>query len=73
MEPAEKCIFGVIVSSVIIVIIIGPFMLFSDLGGLITENPVLEANLAVSLMLSKIVFVNQTSHELISGITREEA
>lgn len=48
-------------------------MLFSDLGGLITENPVLEASLSVSLMLSKIVFVNKTSHELISGIDENKA
>jgi len=31
----DKCIFGVLVSSIIISLIAGPFIMFSDYGGLI--------------------------------------
>jgi hypothetical protein len=45
VEPAEKCIFGALFSTIVLTLIIGPFMLFSDIGGLTVENPVLNSDI----------------------------
>ena len=41
VDRCEKCIFGIIMTSVVMVLMVGPFLLFSDLlPGLIQINPV---------------------------------
>lgn len=42
----EKCIFGVLMTSIVLVLIVGPLILFSNLmPGLVTFNPVLSADI----------------------------
>jgi hypothetical protein len=36
----DKCIFGVLISSIILGALIGPIFFFSDYGGFIAPNPV---------------------------------
>lgn len=41
----DKCIFGVLMTSIVLVLIVGPLILFSNLmPGLVTFNPVLSAD-----------------------------
>jgi hypothetical protein len=42
--PADKFIFGSLISSIIFTFLIGPFILFSEYGGLVQSNPVTNAN-----------------------------
>lgn len=36
----DKCIFGVLISSIFLTILVGPIYFFSDIGGFIQTNPV---------------------------------
>lgn len=50
-------------TSIVMVLMIGPFLLFSDLlPGLITENPVLAADIKLSFVLNKTVYTSTTEH-----------
>ena len=40
-DRVEKCIFGVFISSLLLFFLVGPFILFSEYGGFVTNNPVL--------------------------------
>jgi hypothetical protein len=45
IEPLDKCIFGVLVTSIVTCLLVGPFLLFSDLiPGLVGLNPITSAN-----------------------------
>jgi hypothetical protein len=45
VEPLDKCIFGVLATSLITLLFVGPFILFSDLvPGLVVLNPIQNAN-----------------------------
>lgn len=69
----EKCIFGALFSTIVLTLIIGPFMLFSDIGGLTVENPVLNADIQVSFLLNKTVYINPDDFELITGLDKDDA
>jgi hypothetical protein len=50
VEPLDKCLFGVFVSTVITFLLVGPFLLFSDLiPGLVGLNPITSANVQLFL------------------------
>ena len=49
----EKCIFSGIFSSIIIILLVGPFYLFSDNSPLVDVNPVLNGNVAVNFIVNK--------------------
>jgi hypothetical protein len=36
IEPVEKCIFGVLIASVVLFLVIGPFIIFSDFSPLVS-------------------------------------
>jgi len=45
VEPIDKCIFGVVTTSVVTFLLVGPFLLFSDLiPGLVVMNPLQKAD-----------------------------
>jgi hypothetical protein len=48
----DKCIFGVLFSFIMLGLMAGPFLLFSEYGGLIAPNPVLKADLKVSFLIN---------------------
>ena len=54
-DPMDKCIFGFLISMIMLGLLIGPFYLFSEYGGLIGPNPVLSANFEVSMVISKLI------------------
>jgi len=49
----DKCIFGVLISSVILGMLIGPIFFFSDYGGFIAPNPAISGEIDVSLIIDK--------------------
>jgi hypothetical protein len=49
----EKCIFSGIFSSIIILLLVGPFYLFSDNSPFVDVNPVLNGNVAVNFIINK--------------------
>lgn len=51
--PIEKCIFGVLLSTIIMVLLAGPLWFFSDIGGFVAPNPVQSANLELSFIIQK--------------------
>jgi hypothetical protein len=65
IDKCEKCIFGTLISSIIIFFLIGPLLLFSEFSGLIQENPVVAAHIKLSLIIEKQVFVDPISHDLV--------
>jgi hypothetical protein len=62
-DRCEKCLFGVLMTSIVMILMVGPFLLFSDLiPGLIAINPVLSADIQLSFVLNETMFTNTTSH-----------
>ena len=55
----DKCIFGVIISSVILGMLIGPIFFFSDYGGFIAPNPALSGKIDVSLIIDKTTSIQE--------------
>jgi len=49
----DKCIFGVLISSVILFLLVGPLVFFSDIGGFVAPNPVLSGDVKVALVIKK--------------------
>jgi len=53
----DKCIFGVLMTSIILTLIVGPLILFSNLmPGLVTFNPVLSADVHISFNMNKTIY-----------------
>lgn len=52
-ERLDKCIFGVLISTVILFLLVGPLVFFSDVGGFVAPNPVLSADIKVALVITK--------------------
>jgi hypothetical protein len=61
IDKVEKCLFGVVVSFLLLFLLIGPFVLFSEYGGLTQANPVLNGNIEMSFLIEKKVFGNATT------------
>jgi len=49
----DKCIFGVLISVVILFLLVGPLVFFSDIGGFVAPNPVQSADIQVALVINK--------------------
>lgn len=41
----------------------GPFLLFSEYGGLVAPNPVLKGDLTISLLINSTFYLNNTDPE----------
>jgi hypothetical protein len=59
----DKCIFGWIMTLVIMGVLVGPFYLFSDYGGFIQPNPVLKADISVAFIVNKTIIPNTLSRK----------
>lgn len=66
-DPIDKCIFGTLFSLIILGLLIGPFILFSEYGNLIGANPVVSAELEVSLVISKTINANDLLSPEVEG------
>jgi hypothetical protein len=47
-EKCEKCLTGVLISAILLFLLAGPLLLFSEYGGLTQTNPVLNAQFDIS-------------------------
>jgi len=72
IDRMEKCIFGVFISSILMVMLVGPFFLFSEYGGLVQSNPVLGGNIEFSFIIEKNLFTDKNG-DIIINISNEEA
>jgi hypothetical protein len=57
----EKCTTGCLISTVLLLLLVGPFFFFSTIGGMATLNPVSQAELNVHFLFNKTVFSNTTN------------
>lgn len=70
VEPMDKCIFGWLMTSIVLILIVGPLILFSNLmPGLVTENPVISADISIFLNMNQTLYSNTTSNEVIDDDT----
>lgn len=51
----DKCVFGCLISTVILMLLVGPLIFFSDVGGFIAPNPVLSGDIQYSFVITKLV------------------
>jgi len=49
----DKCIFGALLSAIIMVLLVGPLWFFSDIGGFVAPNPVQSARLELDFIIEK--------------------
>jgi len=49
----DKCIFGVLFTTVFLLLLVGPLWFFSDVGGFVQPNPVKKADIALAFIISK--------------------
>lgn len=54
----DKCIFGVLISSIILGMLIGPIFFFSDYGGFIAPNPVQSGKIDVQFIIDKTTSIH---------------
>jgi hypothetical protein len=70
VEPLDKCIFGWFMTTVVLIIIVGPLILFSNLmPGLVTINPVLSADIQIYMNMNSTVYSNATTNKVIDDET----
>ena len=67
-DKVEKCTTGVLISAVLMFLLIGPFLIFSEYGGLTSANPVLRADMSMSLFMNKTIFLNATNQRMMVGL-----
>lgn len=58
-EPLDKCIFGVLFSIVVMLLLVGPMVIFSDLTGFVSINPVHESNVHFLFIIKKSLNAKQ--------------
>lgn len=55
MRPIDKCIWGVLLTMVVVILLVGPLWFFSDIGGFVAPNPVEAANFEISVIIEKVL------------------
>lgn len=49
----DKCVFGVLITGIILTLLVGPLWFFSDVGGFVAPNPITKAVVSYSFILSQ--------------------
>jgi hypothetical protein len=49
----DKCVFGVVITGVILTLLVGPLYFFSDIGGFVAPNPITSAAVSYSFLLMR--------------------
>ena len=49
----DKCLFGWLITIIILTLLVGPFIFFSEIGGFTAPNPVQSASLQIEFVISK--------------------
>lgn len=58
-EPLDKCLFGWLISCVILGLLVGPLLFFSDAGGFVAPNPVHSGSVQLDFLIDKRLSVNE--------------
>jgi len=57
VEPFDKCIFGFLMTSVVLVFLVGPILLFSNMiPGLVKPNPLQDADVKLFFTLNETIY-----------------
>lgn len=62
----DKIIFGWLISSVLLLLLLGPVFFFSELGSFIQENPVREASIELSFIVNKTLSLDDLARRSLS-------
>ena len=54
----DKIIFGWLITFIVLMLLVGPFIFFSDIGGFTAPNPVQKAQISVEFIMDKSVSTN---------------
>jgi len=66
MEFIDRCLLGYLFSILVLLILVGPLVLFSPMAGFIKPNPVLSGDIKVSFLITKEIS-NTTMHKYLTG------
>jgi len=67
-EFLEKCLTGCLISSILLFLLVGPLMLFSQFGPLTAKNPVLSSDMDIQFLMNKTIYSNETTGLMIPGV-----
>jgi len=51
----DKFIFGWLIGGILLTLIVGPFIFFSDIGGFIQNNPVSGGDIKIDFVINKFI------------------
>jgi hypothetical protein len=66
MEFIDRCLMGFLFSILVLVVLVGPLILFSPMAGFVAPNPVLSGDINISFLIEKAIS-NATMHEYLTG------
>jgi hypothetical protein len=69
-DRCEKCMTGVLFSTIFLLLLVGPLLLFSEYGGLTQSNPITSAQFDVGFQLNKTIPFNKISGEYYTKLDR---
>lgn len=70
VDPSEKCIFGVLITSIVLILLVGPVLLFSDMiPGLVVPNPIHDADVKIYLHGNQTIYSNSSTQEILDRKT----
>lgn len=72
-DRCEKCTFGVTITGILIFLLVGPFLIFSEYGGLTAPNPVLNGELQAYFLVNKTVYTDAETKRMLPGLSADEA
>ena len=65
-EFVDRCLLGYLFSILVLLILVGPLILFSPMAGFIAPNPVLSGDIKVSFLITEEIS-NKTMHKYLTG------
>ena len=69
----DKCLFGVFITGIILMMLVGPLYFFSDYGGFIAPNPVNNGDIKLSFIVDKTMSISDLEDgQSMLGIAQEE-
>ena len=66
MEFIDRCLMGFLFSALVLIVLVGPLILFSPMAGFVAPNPVLSGDIKISFLIEKAIS-NATMHEYLTG------
>ena len=63
-EKVEKCVMGCLFSWIIMALVFGPFILFSESSPFVADNPVKHGAVALNFMVNKTMVINSINNKV---------